>query len=119
VAEGVAAHRGAWSRHDAADELPSDLAAVSGADAEAQHGDVRADVRDREGLAEDVGPLEVAAFDGHISDGPGLAGGSHLLCPGPADGGGVLGLGLLGERGHRWFLSLGTGVVSPGWSWSR
>ena len=115
VAERVAPHRGAGTGDEEPEELPGDLAAVAVADPEAEHRHMGADVGDGEGLAEDVGPLEVVALTERVTGGAGLAGGGVLVGPGLADGGGVLGLGLLGEVRHRRFLSMVLTGVSRWW----
>jgi hypothetical protein len=73
------------------------------------------DVQECQGLAEDVGAPEVVALTEPVTVCSGLAGGGAFVVPGLAEGGGVPGLGLLGEVRHRRFLSM---VVS-GFSRSR
>jgi hypothetical protein len=79
VAERVSADGGAGSGDDRSNQLPHDLAAVTLADGEAQHCEVGANVCCGQGLAEDVGSLEVGPLGYTIAVGSCL---SSVCCLG-------------------------------------
>lgn len=99
VPERIPAQCAAGSGNEEAHNLPDGLVPIPVTEGEDQHGDMGADVRADEGLAEDVRPLQTAPLLGGVRGLAGSSGGECLGTPRRAKRARVAWFGLLGKSG--------------------